>query len=375
MKSIISRRSFLTAAAAAAAVGLLSACGKKEAVAAAAAEIAPAAAAPQDIKHLGRIALEFAPSKEPEVIQAGMQALPELFRAEMEKQGYDISDVDINVGMSYEATGKALSSGIADIGWLPGATYALYSEDVDVMLTAVRSGLSNDSTDPMSWNDEENPPHKNGSQVTYYRSLIYAGPSEYGKKLVEKLEAGEELTWDDLNGARWAVQKYTSSAGYIYPSMWLMDHYEGKKLSDLENVTTMDSGYGAAFAAAAAGKADIIVCYADGREGCEERWQLPSGEHDAIGNQGLGRKKTIWEEVKVIGVTDGIYNDTVSISKKSPFYTEELKAALQQCLIGILATDEGRAIFDAYGHTGYAVAVDSDYDGARAALLTVDEAE
>ena len=34
----------------------------------------------------------------------------------------------------------------------------------------------------------------------------------------------------------------------------------------------------------------------------------------------------------------------------------------------IINTPEGKAIFDVYSHTGYAKAVDSDYDGARAAL-------
>ena len=46
-------------------------------------------------------------------------------------------------------------------------------------------------------------------------------------------------------------------------------------------------------------------------------------------------------------------------------------AALQDCFINIISTDEGKAIFSVYSHTGYAKAVDSDYDGARAALALV----
>ena len=75
--------------------------------------------------------------------------------------------------------------------------------------------------------------------------------------------------------------------------------------------------------------------------------------------------------LNVIGVTDGIYNDTVAISKESPYYTPELIDALQQCFINIINTDEGQAIFSVYSHTGYAIAKDSDYDGARAALEVV----
>ena len=76
-------------------------------------------------------------------------------------------------------------------------------------------------------------------------------------------------------------------------------------------------------------------------------------------------------ELNVIGVTDGIYNDTVAISKESPYYTPELIDALQQCFINIINTDEGQAIFSVYSHTGYAIAKDSDYDSARAALEVV----
>ena len=123
-----------------------------------------------------------------------------------------------------------MSAGTIDVGWLPGGTYALYSDDVDVILTATRNGLSNDSENPADWNGDANATQKNGPQVTYYRSLIYATPSEYGKQLAEKVNNGETLTWDDLNKATWAVRKTSSSAGYIYPTMWLMKNYDGKKL-------------------------------------------------------------------------------------------------------------------------------------------------
>lgn len=173
-------------------------------------------------QHFDKLTLEFVPSKDADVIIAGTQNLPELVKAEMAKLGYDIDEVDITVGTSYDATGEAMSAGSIDLGWLPGGTYALYSDDTDVILTATRNGLSNDSTNPADWNGEANATQKNGPQVTYYRSLIYAAPTEYGKKLAEKVNNGEALTWEDLDGARWAVQKTSSSAGYIYPSMWLM---------------------------------------------------------------------------------------------------------------------------------------------------------
>ena len=147
-----------------------------------------------------------------------------------------------------------------------------------------------------------------------------------------------------------------------------MQNYDGKKISDLSKVTPLDSGYGTAFSMAAAEQVDIIVCYADGRNDYEASWNLPTDQQDPTGKQGMGRSASIWEELNVIGVTDGIYNDTVAISKESPYYTPEIVEALQNCFINIIGTEEGKAIFDVYSHTGYAKAVDSDYDGARAAL-------
>ena len=320
--------------------------------------------------HFEKLTLEFVPSKDADVIIAGTANLPELVKAEMAKLGYDIDEVEITVGTNYDATGEAMSAGTIDIGWLPGGTYDLYSDDTEVILTATRNGLSNDSTNPADWNGEANKTLKDGPQVTFYRSLIYAAPTEYGKMLAAKVNAGEKLTWEDLDGATWAVQKTSSSAGYIYPTLWLMENY-GKKISDLSNVVPLDSGYGTAFSYAAAEQVDIIVCYADGRNDYEASWILPVDQQDETGKQGMGRSESIWNELNVIGVTDGIYNDTVAISKESQFYTPELIEALQNCFINIINTDEGKAIFSVYSHTGYAIAKDSDYDGARAALEVV----
>ena len=328
-----------------------------------------------DVVKLEGLELQFVPSKDADVIIAGTEGLPELLSAALLEEGYEVpaDKINITVGTNYDATGEGLAAGTIDLGWLPGGTYALYSDEVDVILTATRNGLSNDSENPADWNGEANKTLKNGPQVTFYRSLIYAAPTEYGKMLAEKVNNGEELTWDDLNGATWAVQKTSSSAGYIYPTMWLMENY-GKKLTDLEHLTTLDSGYGTAFAQAAAEQVDIIVCYADGRNDYELSWNLPIDQKDETGKQGMGREASIWDELNVIGVTKGIYNDTVAITEAKPeIYNPEFIAAIQNALINVINTEEGQAIFSVYSHTGYAKATDADYDGARQALKVVSE--
>ncbi|MBQ9326680.1 MAG: PhnD/SsuA/transferrin family substrate-binding protein [Clostridia bacterium] len=325
---------------------------------------------------MDKLTFEFVPSKDADVIITGTKNLPELVQAEMAKLGYDIGEVDITVGTNYNATGEAMAAGSIDVGWLPGGTYAIYSaqKEVDVILTATRAGLSNDSEDPRTWNGDENKTLPTENQVTFYRSLIYATPSEYGEKLAAKVNAGEELTWEDLSKATWAVAATSSSAGYIYPTMWLMRNYDGKKLTDIqaEGGNIIQLGYGDAFAQAAAEQVDIVCCYADGRRDYEVAWNLPTAEKDPTGKQGMGREDSIWNEMNVIGVTEGIYNDTVAVTTANPdVYNPEFIHALQTALINIINTDEGKEIFSVYSHTGYAIAQDSDYDGARMALSAV----
>ena len=317
---------------------------------------------------MDKLTLEFVPSKDADVIITGTKNLPDLLKAEMANQGYDIGEVEITVGTNYNATGEAMGAGSIDVGWLPPSTYVLYSDETEVILTSTRAGLSNDSENPADWNGEANKTTGDSSnQVGFYRALIYATPSPYGKELAAKVNAGEQLTWDDLNKATWTVGNNSSSAGYIYPTLWLMEHYDGKKLTDLDNVA-FGIQYGDQFAQAAAEAVDIIVCYADGRRDYEAAWTLPIGENDPTGKAGMGRTDSIWNELNVIGVTPGIYNDTVAVTKAKPeIYNPEFIAALQNALINIINTEEGKAIFSVYSHEGYTRAVDSDYDATRAA--------
>ena len=320
---------------------------------------------------MDELTFQFVPSKDADVIITGTANLPELVKAEMAKLGYDIGEVKISVSTSYEACGEAMAAGAIDIGWLPGGTYAIFSQnkEVEVILTATRDGLSNDSEDPATWNGDANKTLPTTEQVTFYRSLVYAAPTEYGKQLAAKVNAGEKLTWEELDKATWAVGNTSSSAGYIYPTLWLMENYD-KKVSDLSNVVQL--GYADAFAQAAAEQVDIIVCYADGRRDYEAAWNTATDAKDATGKAGMGRTDSIWNELNVIGVTDGIYNDTVAVTTANPeIYNPEFMAALQTALINIINTEEGKAIFSVYSHAGYAVATDADYDSARAALTVV----
>ena len=225
-----------------------------------------------------------------------------------------------------------------------------------MLLTATRDGLSIDSDSAKDWNDQA-PTEASDKQVTSYRALMIAGPSEKGKELAAKVNAGEELTWDDISSANWSVMGSSSSAGYIYPSLWLLQNYD-KNITELPHAVQADS-YGSAFARLASGQVDVLCTYADARRDYVDKW-----------NSEYAMENSIWEDTAVIGVTPAIYNDTISVSKTMD---EDLKAALSEAFINIGNTDEGKEVIAIYSHQGYQPAQDSDYDSEREAQQMIRE--
>lgn len=310
-------------------------------------------------KSIDELSVYFVPSREPEEIVTATEPLKEMLKTELAKEGYDVKDVKITVGTSYEAVGEALSAGTADIGLIPGGTYVLYDDGAEVLLTATRDGLNKDFDEAKDWNDGK-PTEASENQAVSYRALMIAGPSEKGQELAAKVNAGEELTWEDLDSANWSVMSSSSPAGYIYPSLWLQDRY-GKGITDLSHAVQSDS-YGSALARLAAGQVDVLLTYADARRDYEDKW-----------NSEYGRSASIWEETNVIGVTAPIFNDTVSVSKNSKKMDDGLKKAIQNAFINIGNTEEGKKVISIYSHMGYQPAKDSDYDNERAAQKLIQE--
>lgn len=306
-----------------------------------------------EAKNIDKLNVYFVPSKEPEEIVTATEPLKALLKDELAKEGYNVGEVVITVGTSYEAVGEALAAGSADIGFIPGGTYVLYDDGADVILTATRAGLSKDFDAAKDWNDGK-ATEATDKQTNTYRSLIIAGPTETGKALAAKVNAGEELTFEDLSKANVSVMSASSSAGYIYPSLWLQDNF-GKKITDLPNAVQADS-YGSSFARLASGEIDVLFTYADARRDYADKW---TSEY--------GRTGSIWEETNVIGVTTPIYNDTISVSKTSPIMDDAFKKALQTAFINIAGTEEGKKVIAIYTHEGYQVAQSSDYDNERKA--------
>ena len=310
-------------------------------------------------KVIDKLTVAFVPSRESEEIVTATEPLKGMLQEELAKEGYNVGEVEITVGTNFEAVGEALSAGTADVGLIPGGTYVLYDDGAEVILTATRDALSKDSDNAKDWNDGL-ATETTSEQAVSYRSLMIAGPSAKGQELAAKVNAGEELTWEDLNSANWSIMSTTSPAGYIYPSLWMQEKYQ-KGLTDLASAVQSDS-YGSAMARLASGQVDVLLGFADVRVDNASKW-----------TEEFGRTASIWEETNVIGVTSPIYNDTVSVSKNSDIMDEDLMKALQNAFINIGNTKEGQEVIAIYSHKGYKPAKSSDYDNEREAQKLIKE--
>jgi phosphonate transport system substrate-binding protein len=308
----------------------------------------------QDDDTIETLTVLFVPSRDAQTILDTTAPLAALLKAELAALGFEVGEVIIQVGSSYEAVGEGMLAGSVDVGFLPGGTYALFSGDgeIDVILASTRGGLNKDSDIARDWNDGLPTLGDESNQVTYYRSLLVAGPSEIGRALAAKVNAGQELTWEDFNSATWCIQGPSSSAGTVYPSVALFQKF-GKRVTDL--ATTVNAGgYGPSMASLAVGNCDVSTIYADARRDYANQWTTD-----------YGRPASIWAETDVIMVTDGIFNDTISVSNVS--VSEALKEALAQAFINIIGTPVGKEIFAIYNHSGYQRVTDADYEAARIA--------
>ncbi len=306
-----------------------------------------------DGKNIDELKVSFVPSAPAEDILTATAPLEDLIKDEMGKKGYNIGKVSIDVGTNYEAVGESLASGTTDIGFIPGGTYVLYADDgVEPILTATRDALSIESDKATDWNENEPTKGLSDEDATFYRSLLVAGPSDKGRELADKVNSGKELTFEDLNSANICLQSPSSSSGYLYPA-YMLDEKLGKKITDLSSTVTTN-GYGDALGRLAAGQCDLAPIYADARRDYEKDWTTT-----------YNRTDDIWAETDVVAVTDGIMNDTISISKNSPVYSEDFVKDFQEAMINIAKTDEGKKVIDIYSHKGYMIADPSDYDVER----------
>ena len=318
--------------------------------------------------------IAFVPSKDPEEILSAAAPLENLLKAELLERGFNVEAVKITVGNNYEVVGEGLASGSIDLGFLPAGNYVIshdaYPEDVNLLLVSSRAAVSVDIESPSKgadwrdWNDVI--VTDADSPAAGYRSLIYVNVgTDKGADLYQKACNGT-LTWEDVKTAKVAAASVTSSAGFKYPSAWLNENFgaeAGKTLTfaDVDNCTNVSTGYKDMMYSLLNGSADISFGYADVRKDAASTDSLKALQAEGYYTE----YETIFDLIKVIGVSDMIMNDTISYGSDDKL-TPEFLTAIQEAFLDIIATDEGKACVKPYSHTGYVTGTDEQYDGVRA---------
>ena len=188
----------------------------------------------KDDKHIEKLTVAFVPSKDADVIleaaggneELGYRSLAQIIIDGLAERGYTVDEVEVSVGTSYAAVGEGMVSGTIHVGLIPASTYVLYSDGVELLVEALRYGVAGEDgvvIDPSLGIDPWNAGRTTDAEgmATGYASLIYVNiTTDIGMDLYEKAQANT-LTWEDVNAANWYVCSSTSSAGYVYPSLWL----------------------------------------------------------------------------------------------------------------------------------------------------------
>ena len=328
-------------------------------------------------KNLGSLTVGFVPSKEADVILEAAEPMKEWLKTKLEEKGYTVDEVNLTVGTDFTVVGEGMISGSIDIGFLNTNAYTQYQPNgVELVVEALRNGVADDQGNIFPDNQDYKQYNCAFTQdatekVSGYPGLIYVNiDTEKGADLYAKVEAGT-LTWDDINSATWHTSSVTSASGYIYPSLWIDNQFGsgvGNKITtiaDLSNVVS-DQSYANMMTALITGQADVIVGYSDIRKDEASTTDFEAAYKEEIA---AGKYKTVWDIIKIIGVSPYIMNDTVSMSSnENAFngnYSEQLKADLQDIFVNM--TEEELAMVKPYSHAGYQVGSDSDYDAARKA--------
>jgi len=299
-----------------------------------------------------------------------VKGLEEMLETSLEEKGFD-KNVNISIGTNMASVVEAMASGQVHAGFLTSQQYAFatleFPEKFDVLLSSVRNAYNAqvDSsggiiTDPATILANMNASGYDASttsavKVSSYYSALYVRNAQ----LAEIETAGGWQSW--IKGKTVATQGVTSGSGYVYPAV-LLDQAGLKFVNTANNVVPSAvnnevgyktiSGHQSSVLSLLNEEVDGVFTFMDARS-------HPTA-FNAWKEANVG--KTPFTETKAAALTPAIYNDTITtISSLSP----ELREALGQSFIDIVATPTGGEALAIYNHTGYLFASDSDYDGER----------
>jgi phosphonate transport system substrate-binding protein len=315
--------------------------------------------------------IQFVPSSSVDsAMLTKVKSLEDMLEAELAKAGYEIN-VNISIGTSYASVIEAMASGQVHVGFLTAQQYAFitteYPGKANVLLTSVRnaykaqivSGAITEDAATIIANANAagyDATTDSNFKVSSYYSMLLVRNADYAQYQTNGLAA--------LAGKHVGTQSVTSGSGYVYPSFLLGQNNlkfvttENPNASLGEVRHTVIGGHQNSVVALLNNEVDAVFTFFDARfhATAYNGWLVANGFAE-------GDYSKVIAATKVVALTTGIYNDTIStISSLS----DGLREALANAFIAVIATPDGGAALAIYNHTGYLKADDADYDGERA---------
>ncbi|WP_188456855.1 phosphate/phosphite/phosphonate ABC transporter substrate-binding protein [Virgibacillus oceani] len=219
--------------------------------------------------------------------------------------------VEGKVMVDYNSLVEAMGANQVQIGFIPAFGYVLANEQygVEVILKSERFGSG-----------------------TYKAQYVVRADSG-----IESLE--------DLKGKRWAYADKGSTSGYLFPANQLMQEFGYDSAAELEtdffSNTLPAGGHDSAAIAVYEGDADVATTFDDVRTELE------------------GDYPDVMDKLKVIGYTEEIPNDTISVTKE---LDDELVQKIKDAFLGFNENEDMIKIMnDVYNWDAIIEASDEEY--------------
>ncbi|SFC64479.1 phosphonate transport system substrate-binding protein [Alkalibacterium subtropicum] len=268
----------------------------------------------EDTEEYAELVMGFVPSSDAENITANAQPLADYLEEALEMP------VTAEVTTDYVGLVEAMRTGQTEIGFLPAFGYVQAAErgDVEVVAKAVRFG--------------------SGTYKAQYNVLADSD-----------LEDFDDLV--ESEGLVWAFPGYSSTSGYLFPGLEFLnagiEDLEGK-FQHLEV-----QGHDNAILQLLDGNADFATTFDDARGSLSD--EIPD----------------ITEQIRIIGYTDPIPNDTVTLYGGMP---DDLKQRITEAFLTMEDNEEAlQAMHEIYEWDGIEPAEDSEYDIVREAYAAFED--
>lgn len=320
----------------------------------------------KDDKVIDNLTLVYAPTYELETLTKMLEPLKESLPRALAKYGYTLNSFDVTVGTSMEIIAEGLAAGTIDLGVVGATTYVLYEDEINALAQVSRIGYEKDTRDIADWNTGNVHKDENfmspGSRSVLWVNIL----TEKGRELLSKAESGN-LTWDDLQNAKWSLGKTTSATSFILPSLWLDEMYgtgvgESKKSVEMLKNASVGNGGSAIIEALLLGQCDIAANYQDKVYGEQATFDAFEKLYPELAAEG----KEPQDILKAIALTERSVNE-VWVAGTGEKMTEGFCDALAKALMDLANSDDpaDNLPFRNLNQSGLVVPLPEYFEGAR----------